>query len=170
MLTHSTVDGSLLLDTTDFAYDTEVWTIKLYQKSTYSTHANGEGVYEFTVTFRDSCWDSVLNPATFSTTTFSWDIFDLQNMPFNPMVDTSKNGACGGYTYEVEYGLSGTLSNPDMSHYSIGIGPAIEGTTTDINWVGTHPLRIKCTNGVFSSDPAARGTNGLFKSVYSDEI
>ena len=65
-MTHSTVDGSLSLLATDYALDGEAWTIKLYKKSTYSTHANAEGVYEFTVTFRDICWDSVLTAATFT--------------------------------------------------------------------------------------------------------
>jgi len=44
-LTHSTIDGSLQLLSTDYALDGEVWTIKLYKKSTYSTDANAEGVY-----------------------------------------------------------------------------------------------------------------------------
>ena len=44
-LTHSSVDGSLQLQSSDYALDTEVWTIKLYKKSTYSVSANGEGVF-----------------------------------------------------------------------------------------------------------------------------
>jgi len=65
-LIHSTADGSLQLLSTDYDLDGEIWTIKLYKKSTYSTHANSEGIYNFVVAFRDICWDSVLTPAVFS--------------------------------------------------------------------------------------------------------
>ena len=45
VLTHSPVDGSLQLFTTDTTLHGQKWEIKLYRKSTYSSHANAEGVY-----------------------------------------------------------------------------------------------------------------------------
>jgi len=76
-LTHSTSNGSLTLLSTDYALDGEVWTIKLYKKSTYSTHAKAEGIYQFDITFRDFCWDSVLTAATFEKLTFTWVLGEL---------------------------------------------------------------------------------------------
>ena len=73
-LTHSTADGSLTLLSTNYALDGEVWTIKLYKKSTYSTHTKAEGIYQFDITFRDICWDSVLKASTFESSIFSWDL------------------------------------------------------------------------------------------------
>ena len=77
VLTHSTVDGSLTLLSTDYALDGEVWTVKLYKKSTYSTHINSEGIYQFDVTFRDICWDSVLTPANFGSSTYTWNLYEF---------------------------------------------------------------------------------------------
>ena len=154
---------------TDFGLDTEVWTIKLYKKSTYSTHANGEGVYLFDVTFRDFCWDSVLTPAVFSSTTLSVDLNFPFDFPFTAMEDTSQGLACGGYTYELEYMSGGPLdgSSPDLSPFSISVTPSLAGTITDFTWIGTHPMRIKCTNGQADTSPTARGVGGFFNSVYS---
>ena len=77
MLTHSKADGSLKLFSDDYALDGEVWTIKLYKTSTYSTHANAEGAYQFVVTLRDICWDSVLTPAVFGSLKYSWSLREV---------------------------------------------------------------------------------------------
>lgn len=91
-------------------------------------------------------------------------------MSFSAMVDLDQGTACGGYTYEVEYGPSGSLSNPDLSHYSVANSLAIEGTANTVEWIGTHYLRLKCINGQYDASPTARGVNGLFTHVYSNEI
>ena len=44
------------------------------------------------------------------------------------------------------------------------------GTLLSYLWIGTHPLRLKCTNGKPDALSSARGVNGLFKSVYSNQI
>ena len=167
-------DGHLELLSTDYALDGEVWTVKLYQKSTYSTHANAEGVYQFDITFRDICWDSVLTAAVFDSATYNFERMVAQNMPFAAMIDTSQGTACGGYTYELEYLSTGPLytgvGTPDLSHYSVTGTPSVDGTTTDLAWVGTHPMRLKCTNGVADSSASARGNAGLFNTVYSSQI
>ena len=92
-------------------------------------------------------------------------------MKFNNMVDTSQGTACGGYTYELEYMSTGPLykgSAPDLSLYSITADPAIKGTISTKEWVGTHPMRLKCTNGVYDTLSTARGINGFFNSVYTE--
>jgi len=95
-------------------------------------------------------------------------------MTFTDMIDTSQGTACGGYTYEVEYLSTGPLysgSAPDLTHYSIAAGPAVEGTVSNMGWSpDTHPMQLKCTNGVYDATPTARGVNGLFTSVYSSQI
>ena len=55
---------------------------------------------------------------------------------------------------------------PDMSIYTVTTSD-VTGTATLINWVGTHPLQLKCTNGVADASATARGNAGLFNSVYS---
>ena len=50
-LEHSAENGSLRLASSDLALDGEVWTIKLFQKSTYSTSKESEGIYQFDITF-----------------------------------------------------------------------------------------------------------------------
>lgn len=61
--------------------------------------------------------------------------------------------------------------SPDLSTFlTISASPAIEGTVTDLAWLGTSTIRIKCTNGIFDASPSARGVNGLFSSTYSDDI
>lgn len=43
--------------------------------------------------------------------------------------------------------------------------------TSQMQWVGTHTFRLKCTNGNTSNGSmSARGVDGLFASVYSDPI
>ena len=119
--------------------------------------------------FHDICWDSVLTPASHPAT-YTWLLYETESMVFNPMVDTSLGTACGGYTYELEY-VSGPLVAPSLSsHLSISATPAIEGTISDLTWLGTSIIRIKCTNGIYDASPTARGVNGLFTDTVSDDI
>ena len=74
-MTHSTVDGSLTLVTSDYGLDGEAWEIKLFKKSTYSVDSQSEGVYQFTVTFRDICWDSNLQAAQFLQAAYTYDLY-----------------------------------------------------------------------------------------------
>ena len=53
-------------------------------------------------------------------------------MTFTNMIDASQGTACGGFTYELEYLLTGPLykgsTAPNISHYSIITAiPAVEG-------------------------------------------
>ena len=50
-LTHFDLDGSLKLFSADTSLIGEVWTIKLFAKSTYSKSSDSEGAYKFDITF-----------------------------------------------------------------------------------------------------------------------
>ena len=80
-LTHSTSNGSLTLLSTDLTLHDEVWTIKLYKKSTYSTHVNAEGIYQFSITFVDPC---VVATLTINAST-------LTANPYTYVIDAAKN-------------------------------------------------------------------------------
>ena len=91
------------------------------------------------------------------------------------MTDKTMGSKCGGFTYSLEY-VSGPVSNvnfpggADLSSYAIS-GSSITRDTADLAWVGTHVLRLKCTNGNTNNALTKnRGVNGLFKSVFSNAI
>ena len=89
------------------------------------------------------------------------------------MVDLDMGTACGGYTYELEYlsyGPMYTGTFTDEADYMLTSTPSYQAIITDYSWLGTHPFRIKCTNGVPDASPDARGNGGLFLTVYSDPI
>ena len=81
-LTHSTVNGSLSLQSTDQTLNGEIWTIKLYKKSTYSTHANSEGIYQFVIKFVDPCVLAVLtiSPSTLTANPYTYVIDATANV------------------------------------------------------------------------------------------
>ena len=115
----------------------------------------------------------MLTPASFLAANYDFDLYALQTMPFSAMIDTNQGAACGGYTYELEYLSTGPLfsgSAPSLTAYSIAATPSVTGTITDVSWLGIHPFRLKCTNGIYSAAAGSRGTNGLFTTVYSTQI
>ena len=75
----------------------------------------------------------------------------------------------------MEY-ISGPVSNAsfpegaDLSKYIIS-GGIITRDSAEMAWVGTHMLRLKCTNGNLNNALTRnRGIDGLFKSIYSNSI
>ena len=60
VITFSSSDGSMSYTTDDYSIDGEIWTIRLYKRSTFSESKQQEGVYLFDIEFRDVCWDSDL--------------------------------------------------------------------------------------------------------------
>lgn len=69
LITHSsnivTEDGRISIATTasDFAYDNEVWELRVIRRSTYSIGPQRDGYLTVHVTFLDPCWLSPLSPA-----------------------------------------------------------------------------------------------------------
>jgi len=94
------------------------------------------------------------------------------------MVDQTLGLTCGGYTYELEYQSSGPLWDavnnvgPSLAHYTLGACPGASatcdytGSTNNMSWIGTHPFKIKGTNGTFGA-MSTRGTNGLYNTIDS---
>ena len=110
-------------DTSNFSLDGEIWTIRLYKRSTYSTGAKQDGVYLFDIEFRDICWESKLTPAEFENPEYVFDLWQSESMVFTQMIDLSQaTGYCGGYTSVLEY-IAGPALDPitetaDLSHYA----------------------------------------------------
>ena len=71
----------------------------MYKKSTYSTHANSEGVYEFVITFVDPCVLAVLtiSPATLTSNPYTYVIdntADVQTFDDNLVTSTESTATC----------------------------------------------------------------------------
>ena len=52
-LTFSAADGSFDIYTTDISLDSEVWTLKVFKRSTYALQPGQDGIYQFDITFID---------------------------------------------------------------------------------------------------------------------
>ena len=76
--------------TSDFALDGEIWTIRLYKRSTYSIGPKQNGVYLFDIEFRDICWESKLQSAEFEYPEYVFDLWQFESMKFTQMVDLSQ--------------------------------------------------------------------------------
>ena len=81
---------------------------------------------------------------------------------------------CGGFTYNLVYAAGPLSLDTDLPSYAIepiGVDRhQVRGTATHKKWLGTHRFVLRGTNGSFDSSPQARGVDGLFKSVVSDQI
>ena len=78
VITHyKTTNGGMSFATSDYTLDGEIWTIKLYKKSTYSIGPKAEGVYLFDIEFRDICWESNLQAAEFRNPDYVFDIWQF---------------------------------------------------------------------------------------------
>lgn len=173
-------NGHLDILTSDYALDGEIWTIRLYMRSTFATNPKQDGPIIFDIEFRDICWDSNLQAASFVDTVVYYDVWQLQSNLFDKMVDLNQGLLCGGYTHEILY-ISGpkfdpTLApvNADLSPYTLDeVSPtqmAMNGVVSDFSWLGTHRVIIKATLGTKDLSATARGVEGLFLSVLSTEL
>jgi len=180
VLTHNSANGWLDLQTSDYALDGEVWTIRLFMRSEFSKSDKKDGAHVFAIEFRDICWDSELTAAIFDLETFTYDVWQMQSNIFTKMVDESQGLLCGGYTHEIIY-LDGPKFNEtyapfnaDLSDFTLEeVDPTrveMKGAVQDFSWLGTHTMLIKSTNGVLNTAETARGDQGLFRWVLSDPI
>ena len=67
--------GELVLDTEDYSLDGEIWTIKLWMKSTFSDLPDTASAYLFDIEFKDPCWASVLFEPVFDLTYAEYDLW-----------------------------------------------------------------------------------------------
>ena len=77
VISHTTQDGQFSYYTEDFTLDTQIWTIKLYKKSTYSIGTSAEGVYLFDIEFLDICWVAEFDPAIFRGDDYLFDLWQF---------------------------------------------------------------------------------------------
>ena len=67
----------MTLSTSDYALDGEIWTIRLFMRSTFSSTDKRDGAHIFDIEFRDICWDSVLLEASFDETYLMYDVWEM---------------------------------------------------------------------------------------------
>lgn len=85
-------------------------------QSTASTQSpNDVDSYTFDLMFRDFCSDETLNACALVQSTFTVDLWDVQQLVFQEM-SLAGGTDCGGFTYELEY-VSGDKAsdNPDLT-------------------------------------------------------
>ena len=166
--------------TSDYGLDGEIWTIRLYKRSTYSNSPKQDGEYVFDIEFRDICWDSVLEPPYFRQSPYVFDLWQFQRVVFAEMQDTTLgNGFCGGITSELLY-ISGPqydATHPqgaDLFMYDRRQLDAdnfvYEGSMDYRQWLGTHYFQIKSRLGVPSNAAEPRGDGGLYGTAYSEVV
>lgn len=66
-------DGIISYATSDYSLDGEVWNLRLTKLSQASQMTGlSSSTVDLTIEFRDVCWDSALEPASFSNTEFEF--------------------------------------------------------------------------------------------------
>lgn len=75
VLTHDPSNGWLDLNTSDYSLDGQIWTIRLFMRSTFSESAKKDGAHVFDIEFRDICWDSVLQAPVFDKEHVIYDVW-----------------------------------------------------------------------------------------------
>jgi len=102
VLSHNIQDGQMQYSTNDFTLDQEVWTLKLFKRSTYSLSPNRDGIYQFDIKFIDRCWEADVTPATFGQGLYTFDLWQEETIIFEQMIDNTFGvDFCGGFTSEI---------------------------------------------------------------------
>lgn len=93
----------LTVHTDDFTLHGESWTLKIYMESTHSTVQARQGIFQWTIEFRDRCWDHNLVAPTVNN--YVKDLWESHSLVFNQMDDTERAtyNDCAGYSYTLEY-------------------------------------------------------------------
>ena len=85
VITFNSADGSFYIYTTDKTLHSQVWTLKVFKRSTYAAQPGQDGVYEFDITFKDECEVAVLSAAIFSESTYTFDLGEAELITASPM-------------------------------------------------------------------------------------
>ena len=140
--------------------DGQQWTLKISVSSSSGSQSLST---EFDVVFRDACWEATLTAATFSQSSYVFELYrDILEVDFTPMtVDLD----CGGTSYELER-VSGPNINLNEFRQD---ATSISADLFERKWIGTHTLRLRSFNGVL--DPTSTlPNNGIFASVISSSV
>ena len=139
-------DIELKLQTDDMTLDQQIYKLKVKRISTRSTvtqSADTECLVE--VQLRDVCWDL---PIIVANPTVQWYAASLyvqyQGQTITPMTTswTQYGHDCGGFSYTFSYVSGDHPGMPDLSMISVLGNTASDFSFHDLNWVGTHTLRI----------------------------
>ena len=138
-----TTTGQITINTADFAtYDLASAVLKVVATSDDSTDATAAAAEtSFTLTLKDKCQDAVLSPPTISgQSTYTWDLWAQQTMPFDAMSDDSDAvDNCSTYRYEIvdvteDYSSFGTID---------GLNVKGQPSNNDFSQVKTYTFKIK---------------------------
>ena len=77
VITFDSSNGQMSYQTSNYELDGEIWTIRLYKKSTYSITAMQEAEYLFDIEFKDICWESVLVSSEFLNPDYVFDLWQF---------------------------------------------------------------------------------------------
>ena len=105
--------------------------------SSSSTDAAGSASDSIALELKDECWDADLTAPTFDETTWTWELWAQQTMPFNAMSDNSHpDDTCGSYSYTVqgEYSSIASIS---------GLTVVAQPSNDDLSQVKTYTFKVR---------------------------
>ena len=137
VLGHDDTNGWLDLITSDYALDGEIWTIRLFMRSSFSESPLKDGAHVFDIEFRDICWDSDLQSAAFAERYMLYEVWQMQSNMFTKMIDNSQGLLCGGYTHELIY-IDGPKLDLDFAPFNADLSPFSlnETSETEVEMIG----------------------------------
>ena len=143
VITFSTVDGSLIVSTSDLANDGFSKSMVVTVTSTDSIGGSNTLTDTFVLTLQDVCKSTVLTAPNFATASYpSENLWTAMSFTFTALSESV--GTCGAVTY--------TFKNTDTAQQTAtdGVfslsGLAFGGTATTITpWVGTHTFYVTAT-------------------------
>lgn len=70
---------------------------------------------EFTVSWRDPCYDAQLKPALFNQDSYEYEVYDTLSVSFTSMEDLDNGYKCGGYSNIFKY-VAGPVADDSFSY------------------------------------------------------
>ena len=113
------------------------------------TESQASATDTFVITGNDLCRsdNTVVNPS-FTSTTHTWNLWQVQNMPFSAMTTTRGSEECGVIVYtlfEDNLPSTGVLAISET-----GGSYKVTGTASDDqNWVGTYTFKVTAKQGIY---------------------
>ena len=142
-----TSNGQILIDNLDqYSFHGQTWTVLVDAKNLRSTTENKSASIQFTVEWKDPCYDSELLPAFITDSPTTIDLFSTMTIVYSSMLDMSGND-CGGFTNSFKY-ISGPAFD-DQETSGANLSQLVfreesqdefvmEGEITNPLWIGTH--------------------------------
>ena len=148
--------GKLKISTADIAsFDGQSKSIAITYTSTLSESDNKSATDTFLVSFKDPCHDTELSAATLDQTSYTFALWEKQQIAFTDAEESL--GTCGSFTYSLEGIDTDVYSiefSDELQKHVIKAQPSVKET-----WLGSHKLQVKATLQKYED-----------KSVLSEEI